>query len=236
MNQVTEEEVAGRGCWNDGEIEDVPLGVKKIVAEEDDRYCGEPCAADNPVHEEQGRQKDKEIRRRNRHAENFYSTSVLGFPLFSSILTPGLRDSSLCPVDTMRTSARQPENLIDCRRMSRSVHIAAALVGVLVVLRPVDCFSATGVTREAIDCCKKGKCFPTKDSDRCCKKTIPDGQQFVAGASKAQSHSPTAVVGIIAPDTVRTLPMTYLTADLLSNIHSPPGASPQFRVNLPLLI
>src|SRR2546426_11855854 len=120
--------------------------------------------------------------------------------------------------------------------MSRSIHIAAALVAGLLLLRPVDCFSATGMTREAMGCCKKGKCIPTKDSDDCCRKTVPDGQQFVGAGSKAHGPSLPTVVGIIAPETGTPLPTPHLTADLLSNIHSPPGSSPTSHVNLPLLI
>src|SRR6266567_4359124 len=90
MDEITEEEVARGGRRNDGEIEDVPLGVEEVVAEEDDRYCGQASAADNPVHEEQGRQKDKEIRRGKRHAERFYSTSFLG-PSCGTDLSRGRR-------------------------------------------------------------------------------------------------------------------------------------------------
>lgn len=120
--------------------------------------------------------------------------------------------------------------------MSHSVHIAAALIAGLLVLRPVDCFSATGITREAVNCCKKGKCVPTKDSDDCCRGTVPDGQQFVGAGSKSDGPSLPVVVGMVAPDPRTSFPTQHFTADLLSNIHSPPGSSPTSRVNLPLLI
>src|SRR5216684_1459873 len=102
--------------------------------------------------------------------------------------------------------------------MSRTVHIAAALIAGLLLLRPVDCFSGTGMTREAIKCCKKEKCLPTKNSDDCCRKTVPDGQQFVGAGSKADGPSSPVVVGIIAPDSGSPLPTPHFTTDLLSNI------------------
>src|SRR5260370_28402970 len=110
--------------------------------------------------------------------------------------------------------------------MSRSVHIASALITGLLLLKPVDCFSATGMTREAMGCCKKGKCLPTRDSDDCCRKTVPDGQQFVGAGSKADGPSLPVVLGIITRDTGTPLPPPHSTADRLSNIHSPPSPSP----------
>jgi hypothetical protein len=118
--------------------------------------------------------------------------------------------------------------------MRRSIHITAALIGFLLLLKPFDCFSATGMTRKAACCCAKGKCVPTKDSD-CCRQSVPDSQQYLSAAHHASVHSLPIVE--IAEQVAATCPQSpQLATELFSKIHSPPGSPPESRLNLPLLI
>jgi hypothetical protein len=71
--------------------------------------------------------------------------------------------------------------------MRRGLHIAVSLMVVVLLLRPFDCFAASAPSRKAADCCLKGKCIPTADSDECCKNTVPDNNQLAP--SKAAEHS-----------------------------------------------
>src|SRR5258706_12628639 len=61
----------------------------------------------------------------------------------------------------------------------RSVHMSIALLAVLVLIRPLDCF-AGGFTRKAAACCVKGKCLPSANADDCCKGSVPAGSQLSA--------------------------------------------------------
>src|SRR5438045_8542644 len=63
--------------------------------------------------------------------------------------------------------------------MRRGIHIAISLVAVLLLLKPFDCFSGKFGPKAAA-CCKRGKCAPSRESDDCCKGTLPGGKQLVA--------------------------------------------------------
>src|SRR5258708_4141349 len=115
--------------------------------------------------------------------------------------------------------------------MHRGVHIAVALVAVVLLVRPVDCFSAGKFDQKAADCCKKGKCSPST-SDDCCKATVPDGNQLAT--SKATDHPP-PVLDVVTADSPSTA-SEPLAASLPVEVHPPPGSPPGFRLNLPLLI
>ena len=116
--------------------------------------------------------------------------------------------------------------------MRRGIHIAIAVLAILLLVRPFDCFAGGAFTKKAADCCKKGKCAPTANSDDCCKATVLGGNHFLG--SKAVDHSAPVVdlVGITGPDLVSE----SFNGDVLFVVHSPPGSPPASNLNLPLLI
>src|SRR5258705_3772333 len=116
-------------------------------------------------------------------------------------------------------------------RMRRSVHISVALLAVLVLLRPFDCF-AGGFTRKAAACCAKGKCLPTSNTDECCKSTVPAGNQ--PSAPKAPDQ-PTPVYAVRASAVPGPLAPAF-AAFRFDEAHAPPGSPPLSCLNLPLLI
>src|SRR5258708_38084816 len=71
--------------------------------------------------------------------------------------------------------------------MRRGILILIALIVVVLLVMPFDCFATGASSQTDVDCCLKGKCAPTAKSDECCKNTVPDGNQFVP--SKAADHS-----------------------------------------------
>src|SRR5260221_104768 len=113
----------------------------------------------------------------------------------------------------------------------RSIHMAIALLAVLVLIRPLDCF-ASGFTRKAAACCIKGKCLPSANADECCKGSVPAGRQLSAPESPDTS---TAIPAIMLVHVAR--PITPVFFDFRSDeVHRPPGSSLDSRLNLPLLI
>jgi hypothetical protein len=63
--------------------------------------------------------------------------------------------------------------------MRRALHIAVSLMVVVLLLRPFECFAAGTSRSDAADCCLKGTCAPTTNSDACCKNSVPVRDQFV---------------------------------------------------------
>ena len=122
-------------------------------------------------------------------------------------------------------------DLLSFVKMRRSMHIAVAVLAVLLLLRPFDCFAGGKFDQKAADCCKKGKCSPS-NSDECCKATVPGGNQLVT--SKAPDP-PSPVLDLLAADVPNTT-SNPLVSFLAVAVHSPPGSPPDFRLNLPLLI
>jgi len=112
----------------------------------------------------------------------------------------------------------------------RGIHIAVSLVAVFLLLKPFDCFSGNKFTKEAADCCRKGKCTPSTGDD-CCKGTLPGGKQLVA--SKAQNHQVPIALPTIEP-VIFVEPA--FTASTFDKVHAPSGSPPSSRLNLPLLI
>jgi hypothetical protein len=117
------------------------------------------------------------------------------------------------------------------RQMRRCMHIAVAVLAVLLLVRPFDCFAGGKFDQKAADCCKKGKCSPS-NSDDCCKATVPGGSQLVA--FKATDHSSPAL-DLLAVDVPSTRSEPLITFFAVVS-HPPPGSPPDFRLNLPLLI
>jgi hypothetical protein len=116
--------------------------------------------------------------------------------------------------------------------MRRGLQIVIGLLVVLLLVRPFDCFAYGSGTREAMECCIKGKCAPSAKADDCCENTIPDGNHFLG--SKAADHS-APVFAITQPFISIPVPpsMGQGSGDLLR--HPPPSGNLNAR-NLPLLI
>src|SRR5215831_16196703 len=115
--------------------------------------------------------------------------------------------------------------------MRRRLHIAVSLVAVFLLLKPFDCFSGGKFTKEAADCCKRGKCR-TSTGDDCCKGTLPGGSDIVTAAKALQNDVPVALP--VSVNTAFTEPV-LLHASLIDT-KAPPGSPPSSRLNLPLLI
>lgn len=115
--------------------------------------------------------------------------------------------------------------------MRRGVHIAVAVLALIVLVRPFDCFSGGKFDRKAADCCKKGKCTPS-NSDDCCKATVPGGNQLVSVDEPDHSSPTLDVIATEVPDT--TLRLSAMTRFI--EINQPPGSPPDLNRNLPLLI
>lgn len=115
--------------------------------------------------------------------------------------------------------------------MNRAGHIAVALVAVILLVRPFDCFSGGRFDHKAMDCCKKGRCNPS-NPDKCCRASVPDGNQLVT--SKATDDSPPVFDVVMAE--VPTITSHALLNSIPVEVHPPPGSPPDFRLNLPLLI
>src|SRR3954447_4423467 len=116
--------------------------------------------------------------------------------------------------------------------MQRSIHIRAALLCVLLLIKPFDCFSGGQFTQKAANCCKKGKCVPSANADDCCKGTLPGGKQLVA--SKAP-HDPAPTLDVIPTIAHDSIAPTFATL-AFADVETPPGSPPISRLALPLLI
>jgi len=115
--------------------------------------------------------------------------------------------------------------------MRRGVHIAVSLLAVLLLLKPFGCFSGRKFTKEAADCCKRGKCRPSTGDD-CCKGTLPGGGDIVS-AAKAQPHE-LPITLPVSMNTPSVQPVLLVSA--FTQTSDPPGSPPSSRLNLPLLI
>jgi hypothetical protein len=121
--------------------------------------------------------------------------------------------------------------LLSLDRMRRGVHIAIALLAIILMAKPFDCFAGGAWTTKDMDCCKKGKCGPRADADECCKATVPGGNQFL-GAKPADLSGPVA-----EPASAYELqPGSPLFFESFFVVHSPPCSPPDLRLTLPLLI
>jgi len=122
-------------------------------------------------------------------------------------------------------------DLLSLIRMRRSIHISVALLAVLVLIRPFDCF-AGGFTRKAAACCAEGKCMPSSNADDCCKGTVPGSNQLTAPKAPSQ---PTPVHAVIVADVWDALAPSFV-AFYFDEAHAPPDSPPSSRLSLPLLI
>ena len=124
-----------------------------------------------------------------------------------------------------------PTDLVSFMRVRRSVHISVALLAVLVLLKPFDCF-AGGFTRKAAACCAKGKCLPTSNADDCCKSNVPAGNQLSAPKAPDQVAPVYAVMASPVPGPLAPAFVEFP----FDEANAPLGSPPDFRLNLPLLI
>jgi|SRR6185295_17766368 len=115
--------------------------------------------------------------------------------------------------------------------MRRGIHITISLMAVILLLRPFDCFAASAPSRQAADCCLKGKCIPAANSDECCKNTVPDHNQLAP--PKAGEHSSPLVALTVVHIPTLVSPTFQTVGDPVS--HPPPGI-PLTSPSLPLLI
>jgi hypothetical protein len=116
--------------------------------------------------------------------------------------------------------------------MQRGFHIAIAVLAILLLAKPFDCFAGGAWTQKAADCCKKGKCAPRADADECCKATVAGGNQFLG--SKAPDHS--AFVMDVVSTNGLGLSSELFNDDSVFVVPSHPGSPPDTQLNLPLLI
>ena len=115
--------------------------------------------------------------------------------------------------------------------MRRGVQIVVSLLAIVLLARPFDCF-ANVRTREAMDCCLKGKCVPSANADDCCKNTIPAANHLLP--SKAAGHwTPTLAPGV--PFVSAPLPPSVVQIYVDSIRRAPPPLN-QNTLNRPLLI
>jgi hypothetical protein len=131
----------------------------------------------------------------------------------------------------MRCLSGAVRSLVSSNRMRRGVQIAIAVLAVVTLLRPLDCFGAV-FSKKAAECCHKGKCLPTKDADECCKATVPSGNQLTV--PKSPDHS-TQLPVVLVSEVPIALVATSFTV-VLGQADAPPGSPPGSRLNLPLLI
>src|SRR6266699_623244 len=119
--------------------------------------------------------------------------------------------------------------------MRRAVHIAVAIVAVLLLVRPFDCF-AGAMTAKAAACCAKGKCLPTRAADDCCKSTVPSGRQLLESRPHQSNLVPDFATVDVLGTTLLPQPLLSIKSDSHRVSSSPPGSRPSSRHNLPLLI
>jgi hypothetical protein len=114
----------------------------------------------------------------------------------------------------------------------RGIHIAIAILAILLLAKPFDCFAGGAWTQKAADCCHKGKCTPGPKADECCRASVPEGNQFLA--SKAANDAAPAID--LVSTTGPALNITLFSGDALFIVHSPLGSPPDSQFDLPLLV
>jgi hypothetical protein len=116
--------------------------------------------------------------------------------------------------------------------MHRGIKVLIALAVVVLLARPFDCFAAGESSQKVADCCLKGKCVPTANSDECCKNTVPGAGQLVA--PKAVDHSSPLIAFTTAGIPI---PISHLTFNgPVDPVTHPPPRIGLTVPSLPLLI
>jgi hypothetical protein len=115
--------------------------------------------------------------------------------------------------------------------MQRGLQISIALVAVVLLARPFDCFAAGAPGQKVADCCLKGKCVPTANSDECCKNTVPSPGQLVTAKT---DHSSPLIAFTAAGVPIPISP--WMFDDLVDTVRHPPPRIGLTAPSLPLLI
>lgn len=116
--------------------------------------------------------------------------------------------------------------------MRRGIQFSICLIAVILLVRPLDCFALGAPVQKAADCCLKGKCTPTANSDECCKSTVPDASQLLT--SKAADHSFPLVAFTAARIPILISP--WMFDGLVDTVRHPPPRMGLTAPSLPLLI
>jgi len=118
--------------------------------------------------------------------------------------------------------------------VQRGTRILLSLAAMVLLLRPLDCFTSSPRTPEAADCCRKGKCHRVPgNADDCCKANIPDIKLEQAALSRDNSLPAFPLASLSAyksPSIAVATTWTHQPAE--SSAHAPP----MIRLTLPLLI
>jgi hypothetical protein len=116
--------------------------------------------------------------------------------------------------------------------MRRGLHIAISLMAVALLIRPYDCFAWSAPNSQTADCCLKGKCVPTVNSNDCCKNVVPGPNQLALAKVADHSSSVTTFAVVRTPALAAAAPFHALVE---VPRHPPPRVG--FSVpSLPLLI
>jgi len=116
--------------------------------------------------------------------------------------------------------------------MRRALQIAVSLMGVALLLGPFDCFAAGATRSRVADCCLKGHCAPSANSDACCKNSVPDRDQSVL--SPAAEHS-SPLIAIAAAYVPAPTPGSTFGSFAGPALHPPPRIELS-TPSLPLLV
>src|SRR5215471_7018264 len=102
--------------------------------------------------------------------------------------------------------------------MRRGIQVVVSLLAVVMLVRPFDCFANGPRTREAMDCCLKGKCVPSVKADDCCKNTVPSANNFLGSKVAGQSGPMFA----ITPGSISILVPPSPVQDVIDLLRHPP--------------
>jgi hypothetical protein len=116
--------------------------------------------------------------------------------------------------------------------MKRGIHILVTLLAIVMLVRPFDCFAIGAPSQKSADCCLKGKCTPTANSDECCKSVVPDASQLLT--PKAADHLSPLVAFTAIHISILISPMIF--ERLAAPVKHPPPLVGVNADSLPLLI
>ncbi len=117
--------------------------------------------------------------------------------------------------------------------MYRAKPILLGVVGVLVIIYSLDCFSMVLADDQAMECCSKMPCMPSHSSHSCCKTTAAGHSPYVQSPAGPS-------IGIVAVALDAPLAVAIPAAceshrrAVEASEHAPPGFPTSLR--LPLLI
>ena len=120
--------------------------------------------------------------------------------------------------------------------MRRPFHMTIAMVAVLLILRPLDCFSMPAMSQEAAECCRKGHCdHKGASEDNCCKADTRGSSSLYTQSETQDFGGPVPVlVALVAQPTASMFCSSR--AQFFAADRSLPGSPPGYCLNLPLLI